>query len=290
MPGAVSGVAAGGATARPQTVIRPITFNPVALLTGLGGSWRYRDLFLTLTTHRVNVRYKQSVLGFTWALVQPLALMLIYTVMFTVILRVEKTTVPYPVFVYSALLPWTFFSNAVSTATNSIVGHSALVTKVYFPREILPLTYVCAALFDFVIAITVLGGLMMYYAVPFTSQAFYIIPLVLVLTMLATAVSLFLSAAQARFRDIGVALPLVLQLWMFASPVVYPLSAVPASLRGWYILNPLAGLITNFRVAMLNDGSYDMKALAVSVIASVLLLPLSYLYFKHVEATVADVL
>jgi lipopolysaccharide transport system permease protein len=277
-------------TDRPATVIRPIHFAPASLLAAMGGSWAYRDLFLTLTAHRVKVRYKQSVLGFAWAVLQPLALMLIYTVMFTVIMRVERTSVPYPVFVYSALLPWTFFANAVSGSANSLVGHSALVTRVYFPREILPLSYVCAALVDFLIALVLLIALMAYYDISFTRQALFVIPIVMVLAMLATSISFFFSAAQARFRDVGVALPLVLQLLMFASPVIYPLSAVPAGARDWYMLNPLVGVITNFRVAILGDGMYDLRSLAVSLIASVVLVPLSYLYFKHVEATIADVL
>jgi lipopolysaccharide transport system permease protein len=276
--------------ARPIRIIRPVSFSPFDLLRGLRELWQYRDLFYTLTVHRIKVRYKQSVLGLAWAILQPLSLMLIYTVIFSVIARVPSEGVPYAVFAYAALLPWTFFSSALTNATQGLVSHSQLVTKVYFAREILPLTYVSAALFDFAIASTFLIALFFYYGVSLTIYALYAIPILILLAALATALSLFLSALQVWFRDIGVAMPLLLQLWMFSTPVVYPLSAVPQRFRGLYALNPLVGVIENFRRVVLQGVEPDFHSLAISAIAAAILLPLTYLYFKRVEATMADVI
>jgi lipopolysaccharide transport system permease protein len=230
------------------------------------------------------------VLGLVWAILQPLALMLIYTVIFSVIAKVPSENVPYAVFAYAALLPWTYFSSALTNATSGLVNHSQLVTKVYFAREILPLTYVSAALFDFAVASLFLVGLFIYFRIGLTIYALWAIPILVVLTMLVTAFSLFFSVMQVRFRDVGVAMPLLLQVWMFASPVVYPLSAVPQRLRGVYTLNPLAGVIENFRRVVLQGVSPDFYSLGVSVLIAALLLPLSYLYFKRVEATMADII
>jgi lipopolysaccharide transport system permease protein len=275
---------------RPIRIIRPVSFSPLDLLRELRELWQYRDLFYTLTVHRIKVRYKQSVLGLAWAILQPLSLMLIYTVIFSVIAKVPSEGAPYAIFAYAALLPWTFFSSSLTNATQSLVSHSQLVTKVYFAREILPLTYVSAALFDFAVASTFLIGLFIYYEVGITIYALWAIPIVLLIATLATAFSLFFSALQVWFRDVGVAMPLLLQIWMFATPVVYPLSAVPLWLRGFYALNPTVGVIENFRRVVLQGVAPDFYSLAISAIAAAILLPLAYLYFKRVEATMADVI
>ena len=174
--------------------------------------------------------------------------------------------------------------------SNSLVTHSQFVTKVYFPREILPVTYVAAALFDFFVASTLLAGLMIYYRVPLTLNALYAVPIILVLTCFALAMSFFLSATQVRIRDIGVAVPLLMQLWMFATPVIYPLASVPQRLRAYYELNPMVGIIENFRQVILRGGPPDLHSLAVSAAISVVLLFTFYIYFKHVEATMADII
>jgi lipopolysaccharide transport system permease protein len=276
---------------RRVTVIRAPSLSLRGLLDGLVKLAQYSDLLYTLSLHRIKVRYKQSLLGVSWAILQPLSLMLIYTVIFSYIAHVQTPDgTPYAVFSYVALLPWTFFSTSLTNATNGLVSHHELVTKVYFPREILPLSYVIAALFDFAIASTVLAGLMFYYRIGLTLNALYAVPIILVLTMFVTAVAFILSATQVRFRDIGVAMPLVLQLWMFASPVVYPLSAVPPGLRGLYLLNPMAGVIENFRRAILQGEPPDFRTLGISALVAVVLLPVAYIYFKRVEATVADII
>lgn len=271
-------------------IIRPPSFSPLNLFRELRGLWQYRDLFYTLTVHRIKVRYKQSLLGLAWAILQPLSLMLIYTVIFSVIAKVPSEGVPYAVFAYAALLPWTYFSSALTNATSGLVNHTQLVTKVYFAREILPLTYVSAALFDFAVASTFLIALFFYYGVRLTFYAFYAIPILVLLTMLVTAFSLIFSVIQVRFRDVGVAMPLLLQLWMFASPVVYPLSAVPERLRGFYALNPMVGVIENFRRVMLQGMAPDFYSLGISALVAAALLPVAYLYFKRVEATMADII
>jgi lipopolysaccharide transport system permease protein len=275
---------------RPIRIIRPPSFSPFNLLRELRGLWHYRDLFYTLTVHRIKVRYKQSALGLAWAILQPLSLMLIYTVIFSVVAKVPSEGVPYAVFAYAALLPWTYFSSALTNATSGLVNHSQLVTKVYFAREILPLTYVSAALFDFAVASSFLMALFIYYRVSLTFYALWAIPILVLLTMLATAFSLFFSVIQVRFRDVGVAMPLLLQLWMFATPVVYPLSAVPQRLRGYYALNPLVGVIENFRRVMLQGMPPDFYSLGISAVIAAIVLPVAYLYFKQVEATMADII
>lgn len=280
----------GDVTIKPRRVrvLRAPSFSPLGILAGLLALAQYRDLLLTLTLHRIKVRYKQSVLGISWAILQPLSLMLIYTLIFSFIAKVQTDDVPYAIFAYAALLPWTYFATSVGNATNALVSHSELVTKVYFPREILPISYVIAALCDFLIASTVMVGLMFYYRVSVTVNLLYAVPIILVLTLFIGAIVLILSATQVRFRDIGVAVPLLLQLWMFATPVVYPLSAVPVRFRSLYTLNPMVGTIENFRRVVVQGMSPDFYTLGLAAIVSLVLLIASYVYFKHIEATVAD--
>ena len=280
-----------GQSARRTSVIRPPSFSLKNLRSDLTKLWQYRDLLYTLSVHRIKVRYKQSLLGIFWAILQPLSMMLIFTFIFSIIARMPSEGAPsYAIFAYTALLPWNYFSSAVSNATNSLVSHSQFVTKVYFPREILPITYVMAALFDFAVAATLLVGLMIYYHVQPTVNALYAVPIIFILSCFALAMSFFFSATQVRIRDIGVAVPLLLQLWMFATPVIYPLSAVPARLRPLYMLNPMVGVIENFRQVILRGAAPDSRSLVASAVIAMMLLGASYLYFKRVEATMADLI
>jgi lipopolysaccharide transport system permease protein len=250
----------------------------------------YRDLLYTLSVHRISVRYKQTTLGFAWALLQPVLMMVVFTAVFSVLARMPSDGTPYALFAYSALLPWTFFNTSVSTATNSLVSHTQLITKVYFPREILPITYLIAALFDLAIGFVVLVGLMTWYHVPLTRQALTIVPLVILLAAWALGVSLTLAAVQVRVRDIGVALPVLLQVLMFASPIIYPLSVVPAAWRGWYLLNPMAGIVSSFRDVLLRHQPPDPYPLGIACLVTALALPAAYLFFKRAEATMADLI
>ena len=250
----------------------------------------YSDLLYTLSAHRISVRYKQTSLGFAWALLQPVLMMVIFTAVFSVLAKMPSEGTPYALFAYTALLPWTFFNTAVATGTNSLVTHTQLITKVYFPREILPITYVIAALFDLAIGFGVLLGLMAWYHVPLTAQAFNLIPVVGLLCAWVLAVSLILAAIQVRFRDIGVALPVLLQVLMFASPIIYPLSVVPAAWRDWYLLNPLAGIVSSFRDILLRQSAPESHPLGVAFLVTAIVLPIAYLLFKRAEATMADVI
>jgi len=270
-------------------VIGPGNLSAAKLGRDLQKLWQYRDLLYTLSLHRIKVRYKQSMLGGLWAVLQPLSLMLIFTFVFRFVANISSDAIPYSVFVYSALLPWNYFSSSVSTATNSLVSNAQFVTKVYFPREILPATYVIAAFCDFLVASIVLMGLMMYYQIPITINVLYLIPIVIVLTCFSLAMSFLLSATQVRFRDIGVAVPLFLQLWLFATPVIYPLSSVPFRYKPFYMLNPMVGMIENFRNVLLRGTAPD-SSLFIAIAISIPLLFVSYVYFKQIETTMADVI
>ena len=274
--------------ARPSYEIRPPSLSGINLVASLRKLAQYRDLIWTLSIHRVKVRYKQSALGVLWAILQPLAVMLIFTFVFSKIARMPSEGAPYAIFAYTALLPWTFFAGALANATTSLTTHAQFVTKVYFPREILPITYVAAALFDFLVASTLLAILMIYYQVTPTLNALYAIPIIAVLTCFALATSFLFSATQIRFRDLGVAVPLLLQVWLFATPVIYPLSAVPQRIRPFYMLNPMVGIVENFRQVILKGAPPDASSLMLSAVIAVILLLFSYVYFKWLEATMAD--
>jgi lipopolysaccharide transport system permease protein len=271
-------------------VIRPASAAWLRIDDHLARLREYSDLLHTLSTHRISVRYKQTSLGLLWAVLQPLLMMVIFTVVFSMLAKMPSDGTPYALFAYAALLPWTFFSSAVTNATNSLVTHTQLITKVYFPREILPATYVIAGLFDFAIGFVVLLGLMAWYHVPLTMQAFNLLPILALLAAWILAVALVLAAIQVRFRDIGVALPVLVQALMFASPVIYPLSAVPAAWRGWYLLNPMAGVVSSFRDILLRQAPPDPEPLRVALIVTVIALPVAYLFFKRAEATMADLI
>jgi len=275
---------------RSVTVIRPPSFSLGTVVSGVTTLVGYRDLLYTLTLFRLTVRYKQSVLGWIWAALQPLAMVIIYTLVFSRVARLTSEGVPYPLFVFSALLPWIFFSGAVSNAINGLVGYSALLTKLHFPREIIPLSYVLAALVDFAIACAILGGLMVYYRLSLSWKALYALPVVAILIAFTSAIALFLSSIQVRFRDVGVALPVVLQIGVFATPVVYPIDSVPSRFQRLYLLNPVASLIENFRRAVLRGSPPDISMLITSGAITLSCLALAYAYFKATEATMSDVI
>jgi len=265
---------------------RRALFGALGQLRALPG---YGDLLYVLTLHRIRVRYKQSLLGPIWAVLQPLLLMLIFTVLFALVApRMPSEGLPYPVFVYAAVLPWTYFSSAVAAATASLVGHTGLVTKVWFPREVLPLSYVTAGLFDLGLAALLLFGLMAWHGVSPGAQAVWAVPIVALIAAFALAVGLVTSAVQVRFRDIGIAVPLLLQVWMFLTPVVYPFRHVPERWRWLAGLNPMAGLIEGFRRVTVQNVAPDWGLLLVSAVATAVALPAAYLYFKAVDTTVAD--
>ena len=270
------------------TVIRPAASTWLHVGEHLARLREYGDLLYTLSLHRISVRYKQTTLGLLWALLQPVMMMLIFTAVFSVLAKMPSDGAPYALFAYTALLPWSLFNTAVSGGTNSLVAHTSLITKVYFPREILPMTYVVAALFDFAIGSVVMVALLYWYSVPLTLYALALVPIVLLLSLWILSVALVLAAVQVRYRDIGVALPVLMQIVMFASPIIYPLSAVPEAWRSWYLLNPLAGIVSSFRDVLLRQSAPEPYPLAMASLVIALTLPAAYMFFKHAEATMAD--
>jgi lipopolysaccharide transport system permease protein len=275
------------------TVFQPPSLSRVRPLVALRRLAQFGDLFLTLSLHRINVRYKQSRLGILWAVLQPLAMMLVFTLAFRFLRTAPSGEVPFPLFAYCALIPWTMFSSAVTATTTALTSHASLLTKVSFPREILPLTYVVAALVDMAIASVVLVALMAWYRVPLSTTAVWIAPAIAVLTGLVIGLGLLLAAVQVRHRDVGLAMPVVVQAWLFATPVLYPLAAVkavlPPSLYALYALNPMAGIVDAFRRALILHEVPDLAALVSAALVVAVLLPAAYVYFKYVELTMADV-
>jgi len=251
--------------------------------------WVYRELLYFLTWRDIKVRYKQTVLGASWAIIQPLFTMLLFTLFFGKLAHIPSDGVPYPIFAYAGLLPWTFFSNAVTNSGNSLVGSSNLITKVYFPRMIIPGAAVAAGLVDFAIAFIILIVLMIYYGVALTSNILMLPVLVLLLTLLAIGVGMWTSALNVKYRDIRYALPFVIQLWLFASPVIYPASLMPRKWRWVLWLNPLTGIIEGFRSALLGTNPFDWTALGLSAALTLGVLIYAAYTFRRMEKVFADI-
>jgi len=282
----------GSRVTRPRslTVIRPPAFSFGAIVSGVRTLATYRDLLYAFTVFRLTVRYKQSILGWVWAALQPIAMMAIYTLVFSHVAKVRSEGIPYPLFVFSGLLPWIFFSGAVNNAINGMVNHTALITKLYFPREIIPLSYVLAVLVDFAIASFLLCFLMVFYHIPLGWKTLYTLPVVAVLIAFTSAVALFLSSMQVRFRDTAAALPAFLQLGVFATPVAYSVESIPQRFQHLYLLNPLASLIENFRRVFLRESAPDLSSFLTSGVLTLLCLAVAYAYFKTTESTMSDVI
>src|SRR5512136_282980 len=208
------------------------------MMTDLANLYHYRDLLWLWTMREVRVRYKQSALGAAWAVIQPLALTIVFTLVFSRLIQVNTGGVPYPVFTYAALLPWTFFATSLAFAIPSLVNNLNLVGKIYFPREILPLANIGAALIDFAMAGLVFAGMMLIYQIPVTLNVLWVIPLLVIQIVLTIGVTLIGAALIVFFRDVRFVIPLLTQIWMYASPVVYPVTLVPARWQTLYFLNP----------------------------------------------------
>ena len=298
--GAAAGLETGGGGARgagsPAGAAR-LPPEPLVTITpprpwpsfGLGELWAHRELLYFLAWRDLRVRYKQAVLGVAWVLIQPLLVTLIFTVFLGMLARVPSDGAPYPLLIYVGLLPWTFFSNSVATSGGSLVANSNLITKVYFPRLIVPSASVLARLVDFGIAFLILAGMMIYYRVPVGPRLLALAPLVVLTTLLALGCGMLASALNVRYRDVGIILPVLLQLWMYVSPVLYPTSLVPAGWRGLYSLNPLVGVIDGFRAAVLGR-PFGLTSLAVSALFTAALLPSALYFFRRVERGFADVI
>jgi len=270
----------------PLTVIEPpkgwISLNLAEL-------WRYRDLLRLLVWRDVSARYRQSVLGIAWAIFRPLITALIYTLVFSVFVRIE-TEIPYPIFAFSALIPWLYFSNALSAVTSSVSGASNLLSKVYFPRLILPLAAIGPGLIEILIQLVIVAGMMVIYQYPPT-LAILALPVFIALTSLtALAVGVWLTALNVKYRDIGMSVPFFVQIWMYLCPIVYPITLVPERFRAIYSLNPMVGVIEGFRWSLLGATSPSWNAMAISAAALAVLLTSGLYFFRRTEASFADVI
>lgn len=252
--------------------------------------WTYRELLYFLTWRDVKVRYRQTVLGVAWAVIQPLLTMVVFTIFFGRLAGVPSDGLPYPLFSFCALLPWTLFSRALSESSNSLVMNSNLISKVYFPRLVIPMSAILAGLIDFGITFVILFGMMAFYGVV-PSVTILTLPIfVLFAVITALAVSLWLSALNVEYRDVRYTIPFLTQIWMFASPIAYPSSLVPGEWRFIYGLNPMAGVIEGFRWALLGKIHPNWGLLGASVVIVLLLLATGLIYFKKMERTFADVI
>lgn len=253
------------------------------------GVWQYRELLYFLIWRDVKIRYKQTIIGAGWAILQPLLTLVVFTVIFGKLVKVPSDGLPYPIFAYTALLPWTYFSQAISRSGVSLVNSSNLLRKVYFPRLFIPIAAAIVPLVDFAIAFTLLLGMMVWFETTPTWNVLFL-PLFLLLTLLTgLSVSLWLSALNVRYRDVGYIIPFCTQLWMYASPVVYPVSLIPEQWRLWYSLNPMVGVIEGFRWAVLGQGSPDFRMMIISGGVVLAILIGGIVYFNQVEETFADV-
>jgi lipopolysaccharide transport system permease protein len=277
-------------TPRRIKVIGPPSFSVLGVLRSLRALLQYSDLLYVLSSFRLKVRYKQSVLGWAWAVLQPLSLMGIYTFVFAHVTKVNTAGTPYSIFVLSGLLPWLFFSSSIANAVQGMVAHPGLLTKMYFPREIIPLSYLAAGLADFLIASVILAAMLAYYRVAPTWNVLYALPILVILGAFAASIALFFSALQVRFRDVGLALPFLLQVWMFATPVVYSMGAVPARFRNLYMLDPAALTIDAFRTAVIYGRAPEFHSMEIAVGVVLTGLILSYTFFKSSEGAMADVI
>lgn len=249
--------------------------------------WEYRELLYFLVWRDIKVRYKQTVLGAAWAIIQPLVTMIVFAYFFGMLARVPTEGIPYPIFFYTGLLIWTFFSNAVTSGANSLVGNTNLITKVYFPRLIIPSAAVGAGLMDFAIASVLLVGLLIYYDFPITLSYLVLIPVILVTTLYALSMAVLLSALNVKYRDVRYALPFAMQIWLFVSPIIYPASLVPEQWRWVLVLNPMTGIIESFRAALFNR-EFHWLSLGYSTLFTLALFVYSSYSFRRMEKKFAE--
>jgi lipopolysaccharide transport system permease protein len=256
---------------------------------GLKELWEYRELLYFLTWRDIKVRYKQTVLGAAWAIIQPFFMMVVFSLFFGQLGKMPSDGIPYPIFVYCALLPWQLFAHALSESSNSLVANERLITKVYFPRLVVPIAAVLGGLVDFAVAFVILLGMMFYYGIT-PGMAIFTLPLFILLAiMTALGVGLWLSALNVKYRDVRYTLTFIVQFWLFATPVAYSSSIVPASWRPLYGLNPMAGVVEGFRWALLGKAEGPGLLLGVSVAVVIAILIGGLYYFRRMENTFADI-
>jgi len=238
----------------------------------------------------LKVRYKQTAIGVSWVVLQPLITMVIFTVIFGYLAKLPSDGVWYPVFALTALLPWTYFSQAVTRSGTALVGNANLVSKIYFPRILLPLSMIIAPLVDLALSLVLLFGMLLYAGIPLTWKVLTLPAFIIIAMLTAIGISLFVSAANVKYRDVGHAIPFMVQIWMFVSPVAYPVSLVPEKWRFFYGLNPMAGVIEGFRWALLGQTAPDTLVMTASVAVFSMLVFAGLMYFRQMERQFADVI
>jgi len=259
------------------------------LSVGLRELWEYRELVYFLTWRDIKVRYKQTALGASWAIIQPFFTMIVFSLFFGQLAKVPSDGIPYPIFSYTALVPWTFFAHGISQSANSLVGNANLITKVYFPRLVVPLSGVISGAVDFGLAFVVLLGMMAFYGL-WPTWAVLWLPLLLLLAFVtALGVGLWLSALNVQFRDVRYAVPFLIQFWLFATPIAYPSSLLSEGWRMIYALNPMVGVAEGFRWALLGTQTAPGPVIFVSLLAALATLISGAFYFRRMEETFADV-
>ena len=251
---------------------------------------KYRELLQSLTVREIKVRYKQTIVGIAWAALQPLVMMLIFTLVFSIFARVSTGDIPYPIFAFSGLVPWTFFATSLTFSAQSLVVNTTLVKKIYFPRELFPISCVLAAFVDFAISFVILMGMMFFYKVPLSVNDPFILIILVIQVIFTLGISFFLSAINVYYRDIRYVVPLGIQLWMFISPIAYPISVVPERFRTIYMLNPMAGIIESYRNVLIEGLPPNFYHIGIAAGVAVILFFLGYYYFKRIEMTFADVI
>ena len=268
----------------PVTIIKP---SKGWLPVDLHELWEYRDLLYFFVWRDIKIRYKQTFLGFAWALIQPLLAMIIFTLFFGNLAKIPSDGIPYPIFTYAALLPWTLFSESLTRSTNSMVTNANIIQKVYFPRVALPISSVLSPLLDFGIAFTILILMMVYYSIMPTTNIILLPAFILLAVITSLGIGLWTSALNAMYRDFQYVIPFIIQIWMYASPVVYPVSMIPEKYQFLYGLNPMAGVIEGFRWVVLGADA-PKSVIIVSVAISILILVSGAFFFQHMQKTFAD--
>jgi lipopolysaccharide transport system permease protein len=254
----------------------------------LGDLWEYRELLYFLTWREIKVRYKQTALGFAWAIIQPFMMMIVFTLFFGTLAKIPSEGIPYPLFNYAALLPWTLFAEGIHRSSMSMVQDANLVRKIYFPRLVMPLSGILSPLVDFAIAFTILIGMMFFYGYAPTVNVLWLPAFIILALLTALGVGLWLSAINVKYRDVRYVIPFLIQLWLFASPVVYSSSLLPERFQIIYGLNPMAGVIEGFRWTLLGTESPG-SLIAISVIVVIVILISGAFYFRRSEKIFADV-
>lgn len=255
----------------------------------LGEVWRYRELLYFLTWRNIKVRYKQTVLGAAWAIIQPFFTMVIFSLFFGRLAKIPSDGIPYPIFSYAALVPWTFFANGLIQSSNTLVSSANLVRKVYFPRMVLPISAIISGAVDFILAFIVLLGMMLFYGIMPTANVIWLPFLLLLALTTCLGVGMWLTAMNVQFRDVRFAVPFLIQAWLFATPIAYPSSLLSEPWRTLYGINPMVGVIEGFRWALLGTNTAPGPIIFVSAFVSIMLLISGVFYFRRMEKSFADV-